>query len=89
MDYKIKYLRSADKNLSKLPVPIANRIVSKMREYMSLENPLSKAKRLKGDLSDFYRFRIGDYRVVFRIEEDGCLVVLAVVWIGHRKDVYK
>lgn len=79
----------AEKNLGKLDLPIRKRIIDKMDFFMSLENPLSRAKKLKELPFEAYRFRVGDYRVVFRIEEDGSLVIISVVWIGHRKEVYK
>ena len=43
-------------------------------------------KRLKGKLKGYYRYRIGDYRVIYRIEEDRKLVI--VVMIVHRSDAY-
>ncbi len=43
-------------------------------------------KRLKGKLKGYYRYRIGDYRVIYRIEEDRRLVI--VVMIAHRSDAY-
>ena len=50
------------------------------------ENPRRFGKALKGDLAEFWRYRVDDYRVVCQIEDDE-LVVL-VVRIGHRKNVY-
>jgi mRNA interferase RelE/StbE len=44
-------------------------------------------KRLKGRLSELYRYRVGDYRVVYQIED--AAVVVAVLTIAHRRDVYE
>jgi mRNA interferase RelE/StbE len=44
-------------------------------------------KRLKGEFSDYFRYRIGDWRVVYRIDEQAGIV--AVVRIAHRRDVYE
>ena len=88
MDYVIKYHKNARKDLRRLPVDIAKRIASKMRQNISLEKPLLRAKKLKGDLSDCYRFRIGDYRVIFKVREDGTIVVLLILKIAHRKESY-
>ncbi len=43
-------------------------------------------KRLKGNFSDFYRYRIGDYRLFYKIENDNILIF--IVDIKHRKDAY-
>lgn len=43
-------------------------------------------KRLKGEFSDFYRYRIGDYRLFYKIENDKILIFIAD--IKHRKDAY-
>jgi mRNA interferase RelE/StbE len=45
----------------------------------------SGCKKLKGE--DAYRIRVGDYRVIYEIEDDKIIVI--VVSVGHRKDIYK
>ena len=44
-------------------------------------------KPLKGKLEGYYRFRLGDYRIVYRIDEDDKVVIVAV--IAHRREVYE
>jgi mRNA interferase RelE/StbE len=52
------------------------------------ENPRPpKAQRLQGPLRDYHRVRIGDYRIIYRIEDDR--LVVCVVRIGDRKEVYR
>lgn len=43
-------------------------------------------KKLKGDVEDLYRLRVGSYRVIFR--KDGRELLILIVRIGHRKEVY-
>lgn len=43
-------------------------------------------KRLKGRLKGYYRYRVGDYRVIYRVEEANRLVIVAL--IVHRSDAY-
>lgn len=88
MDYKIRYSKSADKDLSKLPKFVACRIVKKTRFFLRGSKPLVYAKKLDGVLESFYRFRVGDYRVVFRVERGSRIVVLVVLRVAHRRDVY-
>ena len=52
----------------------------------TLEDPRVSGKPLKGDLGIFWRYRVGDYRVLCEIQ-DGQLVILAAL-IGHRKEIY-
>ena len=51
-----------------------------------IENPLL-GKKLVGDLSPYYRYRVGDYRVLYEIVE--AKVTVVVVKVKHRKNVYK
>lgn len=60
-----------------------NRIGRKLQKYA--ENPLIYARKLIYPIIGTYRFRLGEYRVIFDI--DGKKIV--VLRIGHRKDIYK
>jgi mRNA interferase RelE/StbE len=83
-DYTILILPSAQKQLSKLSNAIATRIEDKMMELEQDPRPAG-CKKLKG--RDAWRIRIGDYRVIYEIN-DGRLIV-TVITIGHRKEVYE
>lgn len=67
---KIFYTQKAAKQLKDLPHSIQKRIVEKMRFYANQENPLKFAKRLADFREGEFRFRIGDYRLIFDIEKD-------------------
>lgn len=67
------------------------RLYKKIENYvypMLMRNPYfgPNIKRLKGELSEFYRYRIGEYRLFYKIEEDKILIF--IVDIKHRKDAY-
>ena len=82
--YSIKWTDKASKQLSKLPRIIAKSIYKRVGELV--ENPRgSGVKKLVG--RPFYRLRIGDYWVIFDIEDQE-LVVL-VLDVGHKKGMYK
>ncbi len=84
MTYEIVLTKSAQKKLAKLSKELQILIGTAINNLA--ENPRPSAcKKLKGSETD-YRIRIGDYRVIYEIR-DGKLVVL-VLNVGHRKDVY-
>ena len=57
----------AQKDFKKLDISIQKRIKAFTQEIENLENPRSKGKALTGDLKGFWRYRIGDYRLVCEI----------------------
>lgn len=86
---KIIYSHVAEKELRKLPKQIAGRILSKILDNTRQQDVLARAKALTGRFAGAYRYRIGDYRVVFILDDEGNIVVLTVLTIKHRKDIYK
>ena len=88
MRYKVEYTKSAVKQLKKMDKKIAALILSFIEEKLvDCENPRLYGKALQGYLNDKWRYRIGDCRILTKIE-DGILIV-TVVELGHRKDIYK
>lgn len=77
----------AKKQLKKLDTPIRKRIVNFLSEVEKLDDPRSRGKSLVGNFSGFWRYRVGDYRLICRIQ-DAELMIL-VVEIGHRRKVYE
>lgn len=66
----------------------ARRIVDFMDLRIAvLDDPRQSGKSLKGELGEFWRYRVGDYRVLCEIR-DAELIILAAT-IGHRSDVYE
>lgn len=88
MAWTIDYTETAKTQLRKLDKPLARRIVDFMDERIAgLENPRSTGKALTGPLGGFWRYRVGDCRVICDIQ-DSVLRVL-VVQIGNRREVYR
>lgn len=67
----------------KLNESIKNRIAIKLRIYS--ENPVKYAIKLTSPKIGNYRFRIGEYRIIFDTDDEK----IVVLRIGHRKDIYK
>jgi mRNA interferase RelE/StbE len=66
----------------------AREILSYINErILSQGDPRQLGKPLQGDLKGFWRYRVGDFRIVARIEDEVLLVM--VIAIGHRKEVYR
>ena len=76
---------SVDKALLRLPENIQQRIVVAMDELALNPRPPGCVK-LAGD-DNLWRIRVGDYRVVYEIHDRRLLIL--VVRIGHRKDIYR
>ncbi|MDP3947339.1 MAG: type II toxin-antitoxin system RelE/ParE family toxin [bacterium] len=81
---EIFYTSKSAGQLENLPRPVQKRIVGKMRFYVAQKNPLKFAKRLIDYNEGEYRFRIGDYRIIFDVK-DGIVYVLK---IDKRDKVY-
>lgn len=69
--------------MEKLDESIQQKIIAKLREYA--QEPLNHAKKLISPKIGTYRFRIGDYRVIFDIDEENIIILR----IGHRKKIYQ
>jgi mRNA interferase RelE/StbE len=86
--WTIDYADTAIGQLRKLDKQTARRIVDFMDERIAgLENPRDTGKALTGPLGSFWRYRVGDYRVICDIQ-DGALRVL-VVQVGNRRVIYR
>jgi mRNA interferase RelE/StbE len=88
MGWEPRYTHRAKDDLAKLDKPTARRLLDKIDEYCASDRPLSFAKSLKGVLAGTYRFRVGDYRVIFEVGKDGRLNILLVLHLGHRREIY-
>jgi len=75
------------KDFEKLNKITQERIIKKLDFYVSQENPLIFARKLIDSKLGEYRFRIWDYRVIFDVDENWKIIIIAV--IGHRKEIYK
>ena len=82
--YRVEILRSAQKQLAKIDRQDQSRIISAIRALANDPRPPG-CKKLSGRPA--WRIRIGTYRVIYEIHDDRLLVL--VVTIGHRKDVYR
>lgn len=87
--YILRYAESVQKDLHALDRSVSRRIIQKLEKYIETPDPLVHAKALAGKLQGFYRYRVGDYRVIFEFTDNGVMAVLVVLKILHRKDIYR
>ena len=78
------YSHRAARQFSKLPRAVQLRIAEKMRFYASQNNPLEFAEHLTDYREGEYRFRIGDYRVAFDVDDEKIIILK----VGRRDQMY-
>ncbi len=86
MSWKIEFTPAAAKQLKKIGPENGRRIIGFLQGDIR-SNPRKRGKVLKGALREFWRYRIGDCRVLARIEDDR--LVILVINVGHRREVYR
>ncbi len=85
MAYKLLFDDKVAKDLKNIDKHCQKKILEAIKTKL-LKNPYI-GKKLVGDLSSYYRYRVNDYRVVYEILENE--VILVIIKIKHRKEVYK
>lgn len=85
MAYSILLAPAAERQLRALPEPAQKRIVKRLRRLKEKPRP-EGATKLAGE-DDLYRIRDGDYRIIYTIRNKELIIL--IVKIGHRKEVYR
>ena len=89
MAWTIELSALARKNLAKLDPTVSRRILRFLHQRLApLDDPRALGEALHGSrLGEFWKYRVGDYRLIASIEDDAvCILVLQV---GHRREVYR
>ena len=89
MAWKIELSAQADRELGKLDPQQRERILKFLRDRLaSLDNPRSIGQALHGsELGEFWKYRVGDYRLICKIEDQQLLIL--VLRVGHRREIYR
>lgn len=88
MAWRIEFLPDAAKELRKLDRTAAARVIKTLEERIaSLDDPRTLGSALAGDHAGLWRWRIGDYRVIARVED--ARITVLVVRVAHRREVYR
>jgi mRNA interferase RelE/StbE len=83
--YRIEWTKKAQKNLKKLDKTIARKIKDKVKNDLA-KDPYNEGEPLKGNLKGKWSFHYASYRVIYEIWEKKLLII--VVEVGHRRDIY-
>ncbi len=89
MAWKIEFSAEAERELNRLDGQDIKRILKFLHERVAkLDNPRSVGKALQGPrFGEFWKYRVGDYRLICKIED--ARVVVLVLRIGHRREIYR
>lgn len=89
MKYDLLFTKSAKKDVAYLSVVSKKQIQKKLEYFIGLDNPLAIAKKLNNFEIGEYRWRVGDYRIIFDLEKLKTTTNIVVIRIAHRREVYK
>jgi mRNA interferase RelE/StbE len=81
--YELVYTRRAERDIEKLEPNVKDRIGKTLLRYS--EEPLKFAEKLSDPILGEYRFRIGDYRVIFDLQGNEIILLR----VGHRREIYR
>lgn len=84
MSYRVLIPKSVQKQINKLPAPVSDSVIAKLGVLQVNPRP---AGSLKMHGSEGWRIRLGDYRILYDIDDRGRIVVIRRV--GHRREIYR
>jgi len=89
MAWRVELSEEADRELSKLDAQHCKRILRFLYQRVAkLDDPRGIGEALHGSrLGEFWKYRVGNYRLICKIEDDRLIVL--VLRVGHRKEIYR
>lgn len=84
MAYQVTVTPKAQRIIAKLPIDLRRRIANRIAALADDPRPPGSTK-LSGE--DSYRIRVGDYRIIYTIQDDRLIVL--IIDVGHRRDIYR
>ena len=83
--YEVVFSKRAEKDIERLPARVVEKIIPVIVSLEGNPRPFG-CKKLKG-YTDLWRIRIGNYRIIYSIEDK--IKIVEIIRVGHRKDIYK
>jgi len=88
MRWRVRFERRALKELSKIPRQDQARISKFIHERLLVrENPREIGEPLAGNLSGYWKYRVGDFRLIAMIED--MEITITIIRIGNRREIYR
>ncbi len=84
--YRIVFKKSAEKEIEKLSQKVTSRISPVIDKLAANPRPYG-SKKLEGKKEEIWRIRVGDYRIIYLIED--VIKIVEIRKVGHRKDIYE
>jgi mRNA interferase RelE/StbE len=84
--YRVRILQTAIREFERLDKPVARRIAERINWLAANLDDIGP-EPFTGDLVGFYKFRVGDYRIIYEFLHDEQVIVIHK--IGHRRDIYR
>ena len=84
--HKIIYHKKFWDDIDRIDISKAEKIVARIEEYLS-KDPVNLGKVLTGEYLGYYRYRYGDYRVIYKVLQQEKIV--RILGVKHRKEAYK
>lgn len=87
---EVVYHRNAARSMRKIPVDRRNKIKARIEEVATLEDPLEdgNVSQMSGDWAGCFRLRVGKYRAIFHLVEEGAAEILEVLQVGTQGGIY-
>ena len=85
--YQFVFTRKAESEFLALGRAIQRRIFKKLEFFEGVDDPMGLSVKLSGT-KDRFRFRIGDYRIIFTPKDKKTFVILLILKVAHRREVY-
>lgn len=86
MKYQVIFIRKVAKAIRQLNKRDIQRIIEKAESLAEDPRP-EGSKKLSGTKADFWRIRVGNYRIIYLIEDE--IRIVKITKVGHRKDIYR
>lgn len=87
MAWRIELTDAAVKQLGKLDPQVKRRLWAEIRQISTLEDPRARGKALTGALSGYWRYRVGDWRMICELDDGRLLIML--IEVDHRSKTYR
>jgi mRNA interferase RelE/StbE len=84
--WRLEYSKTFVKQARQLDKPILRRVSAYLDEIVASGDPRSRGRSLSSNLKGYWRYRVGDYRVIVKIKDSELVVIAAE--IGHRSTIY-